>query len=118
MPYEEIFQSKNQLNETQLSILVSAMYFSTLCFLCELSLALTNTWRFLIKQRKYKSWPLLMFYMLTIWLAVMRIYMSFFYLYINTVHSLCGVLLSALLKLNIGVVQCWILVELALRETL
>ena len=94
------------------------MYFSTLCFICELIMALTNTWMFLIRQRKYKTRPLLMFYVLTIWLVAMRVYSSFFFLLLMIESDLFGDLLIPILKLNIGLVQCWILFELGLRVTL
>ena len=82
VPYLDIFKSKDKItNETELNIVIAVMYFATLCFICELAMALTVTWKFLIRQRKYKTWPLLMFYILTISLAVSRIYDSFFYLF-------------------------------------
>ena len=81
-------------------------------------MSLTNTYMFLIKQGKYKTWPLLLFYVLTSWLAVMRVYWSFCF-FINIVEQdLFGFLLLPMLKLNVGVIQCWILVELTLRDAL
>ena len=94
------------------------MYLSTLCFICELAMALIITWKFLIKQRKYKTWPLFLFYILTIWLAAMRIYVSFFYFTIYQNYELLGDLLTPIIKLNLGVVQCWMLFELGLKVTL
>ena len=81
-------------------------------------MALTNTWMFLIRQKKYKTRPLLMFYVLTIWLVAMRVYSSFFFLLLMIESDLFGDLLIPILKLNIGLVQCWILFELGLRVTL
>ena len=78
VPYYEAFRRSEDFTGTQLRVLVAVMYFSTICFICELALALTNLWRFLIRQRKYKAWPLLLFYILTIMLATIRIYCSFF----------------------------------------
>ena len=94
------------------------MYVSTICFICMLAMALVNTWMFLIKQRKYKAWPLLMFYILTIWLAAIRIFKSYFFFYTQMSAGLLGDLLAPILKLNIGAVQCWILIELGLKITL
>ena len=91
------------------------MYFASLCYVCELALALTNTWMFLIRQRKYKTRPLLMFYILTIALAAIRIYGSLFEFYVRSTHEIFGSLLAAILKLNIGAIQCWILFELGIR---
>ena len=59
-----------------------------------------------------------MLYVLIICIATMRIYFSLFYLFTNLVHDLFGWLLLPMLKINLGVVQCWILFELALRVTI
>ena len=105
------------MTDAQASIIVAFIYFTTLCFICELAMALINTWMFLIKQRKYKTWPLLLFYVLTIWLALERIYSMFFLLFVKKNQDILGVLIPPILKLNIGAVQCWILFELGLRIT-
>ena len=57
------------MNEQEMRIMVTVMYFSTICFIIELAMTLTNMWKFLFKQDKYKTWPLLMFYILTICFA-------------------------------------------------
>ena len=94
------------------------MYVSALCFTCELAMALTTVWKFLIKQKKYKTWPLLYLYILTIGLAVMRIYDSIFFLFTHLKFDLFGWLLVPIMKLNLGAVQCWILFELGLSVSL
>ena len=94
------------------------MYFTTFCFICELAMALTNTWMFLIKQKRYKTWPLLMFYILTILLAIIRIYSSSCFFYDMKNLEIIGFLMTAILKLNLGAVQCWTLIELGLRVNL
>ena len=66
------------------------MYLSALCFTCELVMALTIMWKFLIKQKKYKTWLLLYMYILTIGLAVMRIYDSIFFLFTHIEFDLYG----------------------------
>ena len=81
-------------------------------------MAIMNTWQFLIKQRKYKTWPLLMFYILTIWLSSMRIYTSLFYFFYVLKGDIVAYLLTPILNLNVGAVQCWILFELGLKVTL
>ena len=98
-----------------MNIIVASIYFATLCFTCELVMALTNTWMFLIKQRKYKTRPLLVFYILAICLATIRIYSCVFDFYLREEHEIFGSLLPAILKLNLGAVQCWILFELGVR---
>ena len=98
-----------------MDIIVASSYFATFCFTCELVIALTNTWMFLIKQKRYKARPLLAFYILTISLATIRIYTCVFRLYINEMNELFGHIFPAILKLNLGAVQCWILFELGVR---
>ena len=81
-------------------------------------MAIMNTWKFLIRQRKYKIWPLLMFYILTICMSSMRIYTSLFYFFYALEGDIVAYLLTPILNLNVGAVQCWILFELGLKVTL
>ena len=87
-----------------MNIIVASIYFSTLCFISELVMALTNTWMFLIKQKKYKNRLLLVFYILAICLATIRIYQSIFEFYMREEHEIFGVLFPPIFKLNLGAV--------------
>ena len=98
--------------------IVAILYISIVCFLGELTLAIYNTWKFLIKQRKYKTWFLLLFYVLTISLVLSRIYYTICFFWVIEEKELFGHLLKVIIKINLGVVQCWILFELGLRITL
>ena len=57
-------------------------------------------------------------YILAICLAAMRFYTSFFYFFIAVRYELFGLELTPILKLNLGLVQCWILFELGLKVTI
>ena len=59
-----------------------------------------------------------MFYILTIWLAGMRLITSILYFRSIVEQDLFGFNLNPILKLNIGLVQCWMLFELGLQVTL
>ena len=98
-----------------MNIIVASIYFATFCFTCELVMALTNTWMFLIRQRKYKTRPLLAFYILAISLAATRIYTCIFKFFLKESNEIFGELFPPILKLNLGAVQCWILFELGVR---
>lgn len=74
-----------------------------------------NIWAFLIKQQKYKTWPLLVFYVLAILLSISRLYYSFWYFYVQYSYGIIGHLSKPILVINLGVVQCWMLFELSLR---
>ena len=95
------------------------MYFSAALFLGMLFLALYNSWAFLWKQKKYKTIPLLMFYIVVIALAIMRVYFSIWYFYgLYLDADFFGSLMKPVLNLTLGLIQCWILLELALRINL
>lgn len=92
------------------------MYFSAFAFLGMFSLAVYNSWAFLWKQKKYKTVPLLMFYIVVIALAILRVYFSIWYFYtLRGSTDFFDYLMKPVLNLNLGVIQCWILLELALR---
>ena len=115
LPYQDTAKTSGNLSDAEMNIIVASIYFASFCFTCELVMALTNTWMFLIKQKRYKARPLLVFYILAISLAMIRIYTSFFRFYFQENHELFGHLLPAILKLNLGAVQCWIIFELGVR---
>ena len=116
--YDTITADKRQfqdVTDTQWNIIVGMMYTCALFFTCELALAIYNFWTFLIKQRKYKTIPLLMFYIVVILLASLRIYFSIWYFYGKVQADYISDLMKPILNINLGVVQCWILFELSLR---
>ena len=117
VPYYDIIKEQGKLTQTQLTILVTLQYIFFVLYLCELTIALNNTWQFLIKQNKYKTWPLLWFYLLTMWLSLSEAYSSIFMFYILDQEEIYGLAMRPMIKLNMGVIQCWMLVELALRIT-
>ena len=49
VPYQQNIEATDTLTETELIIIIAVMYLASFCFVCELALALTNTWKFLIK---------------------------------------------------------------------
>ena len=78
-------------------------------------MALYNSWAFLWKQKKYETVPLLMFYIVLILLATIRVYYSIFFFYGYKSYDYIGYLMKPILTINLGVTQCWILFELAVR---
>ena len=102
---------------TELNILVVMMYSFTFLYLCEFALAVVNTWKFLIKQKKYQTWPLLVFYLLTMMLSLTEAVFNVFLFYAVRHQSAFLVNMRPIIKLELGIIQCWILFELALRIT-
>ena len=103
------------MTQAELEILVSVIYLCAFLFLCQLLMALYIVWKFLIRDGKYKTWPLTLFYVLVIWLTILRIYYCIYYFNIWINADIIGSEMKNVLKINIGLVQCWILFEFSLR---
>ena len=72
---------------------------------------------FLIKQRRYKTGPLVIFYYLVVLLAILRLQWSIMYYWYLISFQYFPFLLEPVLLINIGIVQCWMILEIALRIT-
>ena len=80
-----------------------------------LALATVNIWRILVKQRRYKTLPLLAFYICAfIAIALRWIYTIVVYTDFNWKYSVDDCFLVA--KLSTGLIQSWMTFEIALRE--
>ena len=62
-----------------MAMLVGEAYVVAGAFVLQLALVAYNTWAFLIRQKKYQTWPLAIFYALTIWLTLRRICFAIFF---------------------------------------
>ena len=79
-----------------------------------LSLAIYNIWTILIKQKKYKTWPLLFFYIFTfITVALRIIWLIVKDIDSNVVDFIADCYLTS--KLSVGLLQCWMILKIALR---
>ena len=80
-----------------------------------LILSSINIWTILIRQKRYKTLPLLVFYIFTFFGIALRLvfviiqHTHYYYLknYVNDFY------LAA--KLSVGLIQCWMILEIALR---
>ena len=86
------------------------IYFVALLYLLMLGLTLYNFWVYIIKQAKYKVLPLLMFYLITIALILLRIETTVMY---DQWYNISLNIMPSLLKVNLGLQQAWIIVELS-----
>ena len=84
--------------------LIVLIYLTSFLFACEFCMALYNFWAFLIKQRKYKTWPLLMFYILIILLSAMRTYQTMYFFAERMKPRIVEFLFPPILNINLGVV--------------
>ena len=79
-----------------------------------LGLAIFNIWTILIKQRRYKTWPLLFFYIFAyIAISFRLIWLFIEYIESSVVFYITDCYLTS--KLSVGLIQCWMILEIALR---
>ena len=84
-------------------------------FILLLSFALYNTWKYLIKQGKWRVFSLTMFYILTILCIVTRIFVYILTVYIAEWFNCSLVLFPAVIKICIGIVQIAVMIEITMR---
>ena len=113
--YDYILQSQYHPTENGLIILVTSTYFFGFIYVCQFGLALHNIWAFLVVQKRYKTPPLVVFYIIVILLSIARFYFTIWCLPQVIDRILFTAEIMPILKVNLGFVQCWILTELYMR---
>mgnify|MGYP000875634176 CR=1 FL=1 len=117
VPYYTV--AKNDLNlslsPAELNTIVAMIYFASLLFLCQLTLAIHNIAVFVVKQKKYKTVLLPIFYGQVLLLTAMRLYASLFAFEAQKQLNIVEFIYIPLLNINLGIVQCLILFELSIR---
>ena len=112
LPYYDFYA--DEFPHSKLMWLVVVIYISVALFSLQLLLAIYNSYRYLYQQSKYKKLPLLLFYVLTILLTVVRIWYSIFFFGFIMYQYVIAVIMP-ILYINMGLNQCWMLFELSLR---
>ena len=103
------------MSDAQLNCLVFFMYTISTLFILQFAAALYNSWAFLLKQGKYTMRPLLIFYLLTVLLCIIRVYYTMWLLAAVSTEVIVGFLLPPIIKINMGIHLCWSMLELSLR---
>lgn len=67
-------------------------------------MACYNIWAFIIKQKKYKTLPLLVFYVLVVLLTLMRIYFAVWALEEYPKNWIFAFELMPIIKVNLGLI--------------
>ena len=103
------FNSGEVIGATLIAYLVTAI------FIFLLYITVWNTYNFLIKQRKYKVYPLLLFYILSYADILLRIYHSFWMVDVIEYQQIFAVIGVMWIKVCIGIAQILVIVELTIR---
>ena len=115
-PRSDDYKNAEHWSETQEEVVCLLMYLSVILYILMLAMTGHNVWVFLIKQKRYKTTgPLVLFYFLAVLIGLLRFYFSLFYFAVLIEFNMIVILLEPILKIFLGVVQCWITVELAIR---
>lgn len=103
------------LTDKQLLWLTVFLYFAILIFGLQMALTVHNCYAYLYRQRKFKVIPILVFYILTVVLTGLRLF-YFLMFYGNLENQYVFAMLGLpLVKINMGLNQCWMLIELTLN---
>ena len=90
LPYSDELTATGWLTENEQSWLAFLQYLTTGLFLILLGAVCCNFWLFLIRQRRYKIQPLLVFYILAILICLARIHFSFWFIKCQLLNQLIG----------------------------
>ena len=103
------------LTDQQLLWLTVSLYIAILIFGLQMALTLHNCYAYLYLQRKFKVIPILVFYILTVILTGIRLF-YFLMFYANLENQYVFAMLGMpIVKINMGLNQCWMLIELTLN---
>lgn len=112
LPDFDVF--KDEMTESEYKIYGFVHYLLIIMYALLLCLCLTNIWRILIKQGKWKTLPLLAFYILSfIAIASREICNIWVCIYESWVFVLSYQ--QPVAKLMVGLVQAWMIFELTVR---
>ena len=115
LPSIDISNNSDQMSPQQSLTIVIIVYISVCFYTALLLLELHNLYKYIYLQKKYKIFPLSLFYALSIPCTLIRIFSNIWILEI-TKYSYIWVLWSpAVLKLCISFSQILIMIELAIR---
>ena len=103
-----------EVSKTKVVIYAIEHYILIGLYIFLLGLAVFNIWTILIKQRRYKTWPLLFFYVFAFMAILFRLIWLFIeYIESIVVEDVADCYLTS--KLSVGLIQSWMILEIALR---
>ena len=92
------------LNPTQVIFMVVTVYCSSVMFASLLAFALYNTYMYIYKQSKWRTIPLLFFYLLANFTLAFRIYDTIFIMKLAEEFTIPSIMVPPTLKMCIGLI--------------
>ena len=90
-------------------------YFSAVLFITLFVFLVYNIVEFLIKQKKWRVWSLLLFYGLAFICVVLRIWISIMVVCVTKRWNLLSALSTAVIKICIGIEQIMVIIEIIMK---
>ena len=104
-----------KMTEKQAHTIVVLVYISVLLYSAMLVLEVFNTYKYLYVKKRYKAFPVLLFYVLSIPSTIFRIYENIFIIEIVMYQYAWLVMMPALFKICISFSQILVMLELTVR---
>ena len=115
LPSVDISNNSDAMSSKQSLTIVIIVYISVCFYTVLLVLELHNLYKYIYLQKKYKVFPLSLFYALSIPCTLLRIYENIWILEINKYLYIWVLWSPAVMKLCISFSQILIMIELAIR---
>ena len=114
LPGIEKFSKFYQYSDKQFNCLVSMQYIVILLYSFLLVLCLVNFWKILIRQGRWRTLPLLFFYIMSVTAISFRIVACFYYFDRSEYWHYVFITMQPIAKGCVGLMQCWMIFELTL----
>ena len=104
----------DSFSTVELIILVTLQYVCASLFLFQLCMVTYNGYTFMLRKRRLDNLSIIGFYILIVLLTLLRFYYSIWFLYEKETQHITTLLMIPIIYIHMGLVQCWMLIELSL----
>ena len=95
--------------------MVSAVYFSTVMFVILFAFIIYNTYKYVYGQSKWRTIPLLFFYILAFITVGYRIYDTIYIMQLAEQFTIPTLFIPPVLKMCIGMIQVLVMIEISVH---
>jgi len=114
VPFYNEVASSERYSDAQLNVVVTLQYFCAFLFAIQFCTVIYNTYTFMLRKRRLDNLSIIGFYLLIVLLTSLRFYYCMWFLYERANQHVTTLLLVPIVKINMGFVMCWMLLELSL----
>ena len=111
---ENLEESPFNLSKVELRLQAGFQWLIILLNALLLAMVLTNFWCILIKQEKWKTFPMLVFYVISLIAVILRLLVMIWEFEGSNWIAACYII-QPMVKAAVGLIQSWIIFELSMR---